>query len=142
MDLYGLLTTEEKSEWGARRNVVWTGLVWDTVGFKLWVTEEKLARTEGLLEDLWKRRGEMVGVKEIARVAGVIGSFTLAMGNVVRFYTRGMLTQVAEMFGRAGWQCNGRIEGRVLDEILFWIKNLRSLNGWMMHDTEEVVYCN
>ena len=93
--LYGLLASEEKSEWGARRNVVWTGFVWDTVRFKLWVTEEKLARAEELLEGLWKKRGEMVGVKEIARVAGVIGSFTLAMGNVARFYTRGMLTQVA-----------------------------------------------
>ena len=26
LDLYGLLSTEEKSEWGARRNIVWTGL--------------------------------------------------------------------------------------------------------------------
>ena len=83
----------------------------------------------------------MVRVSDIARVAGVIGSFTLAMGNVVRFYTRGMLQQVAEMSERAGWRYNGRMERRVLDEILFWIKNLRSLNGWTMQDTEEVVYC-
>ena len=115
--------------------------MWDTVGFKLWVTEEKLARAEGLLEDLWKRRRERVGVKEIARVAGVIGSFTLSMGNVARFYTRGMLQQVADMSERARWRCNGRMEKRVLDEISFWIKNLRSLNGWTMRDTEEVVYC-
>ena len=46
----------------------------------------------------------MVGVKDIARLACVIGSFILAMGNVARFYTRGMLTQVAEMLERAGWQ--------------------------------------
>ena len=52
---YGLLASEEKSEWGARRNVVWTGFVWDTVGFKFWVTEEKLVRVEGLLEELWKK---------------------------------------------------------------------------------------
>ena len=50
--LYGLLASEEKSEWGARRNVIWTGFVWDTVSFKLWVTEEKLGRVEMLLEDL------------------------------------------------------------------------------------------
>ena len=56
-------------EWGARRNVVWTGFVWDTVGFKLWVTEEKLVRVEGLLEELWKKRGEMIGVRELAKVA-------------------------------------------------------------------------
>ena len=100
--LYGLLATKEKSEWGARRNVIWTGFVWDTVGFKLWVTEEKLVRVEMLLEELWKKRREMVGVREVKKVAGVIGSFTLAMGNVARFYTRGMLSQVAEMVGKAG----------------------------------------
>ena len=33
------------------------------------------------------------------------------------------------------------MERRVLDEISFWIKNLRSLNGWRMRDMEEVVYC-
>ena len=46
LDLYGLLATEEKSEWEARRNIVWTGFMWDTVNFKLWVTEEKLAKAE------------------------------------------------------------------------------------------------
>merc|ERR1712240_866220 len=63
LDLYGLLAAEEKSEWGARRNIVWTGLVWDTVNLKLWVTEEKLVKAELLLEDFWKRREEIVGVK-------------------------------------------------------------------------------
>ena len=72
------------------------------MGFKLWVTEEKLVRVECLLEDLWMERGKVVKVRKIAKVAGVIGSFTLAMGNVARFYTRGMLSQVAEKVGRAG----------------------------------------
>ena len=52
MVLYRLLMEEVKSELGARRNLVWTGLVCDTVGFKLWVMEEKLVRVECLLEDL------------------------------------------------------------------------------------------
>ena len=109
-----------------------TGFVSDTVDFKLWVTEKKLVRVEMLLEELWKKRREMVGVREIVKVAGVIGSFTLAMGNVTRFYTKGMLTQVAEMAGRVRWESHGLMEGRVLDEIVFWRKNLRSLNGWRM----------
>ena len=71
----------------------------------------------------------MIGVRELAKVASIIGSFTLAMGNVARFYTRGMLTQVAEMAGRAGWESCGLMERRVFDEIVFWRENLRSLNG-------------
>ena len=45
------------------------------------------------------------------------------------------------MSERAGWQCSGRMERRVLDDISFWVKNLRSLNGWPLRDTKEVVYC-
>ena len=97
--------------------MVWTGFVWDTVGLKLWVTEEKLARVEVLLEELWKEKGEMIKVRKIAKVAGVIGSFTLAMGNVARFYTRGMLSQVAERVGRAGWESCVIMERRVLEKI-------------------------
>ena len=82
----------------------------------------------------------MIGVRELAKVAGVIGSFTLAMGNVARFYTRGMLTQVAEMAGRAGWESHGLMERRVVEEIMFWKKNLRRLNGWRMCDTKDIVY--
>ena len=49
-------------------------------------------------------------MREIVRVLGVIGSFTLVMGNVVRFHIREMFAQVAEMtqkFGgrvAAGWR--------------------------------------
>ena len=79
-------------------------MVWDTVGFKLWVAEKKLVRVECLREDLWMERGEMVKVRKIARVAGVIGSFTLAMGNVARFKPGGCclrwLRQLGELAGR------------------------------------------
>ena len=30
---------------------------------------------------------------------------------------------------------------RVVEEIMFWRKNLRGLNGWNMRDSEDVVYC-
>ena len=85
----------------------------------MWVTEEKLVRVEGLLEDLWNERKELVKVGKLAKVAGVIGSFTLAMGNVARFYTRGMLTQVTDMARRARWEICGVLEARVLEEIGF-----------------------
>ena len=86
-------------------------------------------------------RGKVVKVRKIAKVAGVIGSFTLAMGNVARFYTRGMLFQVAERVGRAGWESCVKMDSRMLEEIEFWRQNLRSLNGWRMCEDEDVVYC-
>ena len=69
LECYGLLASEEKSEWGARRKIVWTGFLWDTVKFKLFVPEEKLVRAEGMLEELWKVRKESVELLGMARVA-------------------------------------------------------------------------
>ena len=62
LDHYGLLASEEKSEWGARRKIVRTGFLWDTVRFKLFVPKEKLVRIEGMLEELWKMRKESIEV--------------------------------------------------------------------------------
>ena len=45
------------------------------------------------------------------------------------------------MSEKAGWESHGLMESRVLEEIVFWIKNLRRLNGWRMQDTEDIVYC-
>ena len=74
-------------------------------------------------------------------MAGVIGSFTLAMGNVARFHTRGMLSQVAEMARKFGWEGKCVMAERVVDEVMFWRKNFRDLNEWNMRDSEDVVYC-
>ena len=138
---YGLLMSEDKSEWGARREIVWTGFVWDTVRFKLYVPEDKLQRAELLIKELLKESSESVKVRKIAKIAGLIGSFTLAMGSVARFYSRGMLSQVAKMVNREGWESAGVLEERVIGELKFWQDNLRKLNGWTMRVLEDVTYC-
>ena len=126
---YGLLVSEEKSEWGARREVVWTGLVWDTVEFKLFVPEEKLQRAEVLIKELLEKSSESMKVRRIAKIAGLIGSFTLAMGSAARFYSRGMLSQVARTVNKEGWESSCIPDERVVGELEFWRQNLRKLNG-------------
>ena len=66
LDCYGILASEKKSKWGARRKIVWTDFLWDTMKFKLFVPEEKLVRVEGMLEELWKVRKENMEVRRIA----------------------------------------------------------------------------
>ena len=116
---YGLLMSEDKSEWGARREIVWTGFIWDTVKFKLFVPEEKLQRAEDLFKDLLRKSSESVKVRTIAKIAGLIGSFTLAMGSVARFYSRGMLSQVARMVNKEGWESVCIPDERVVGELRF-----------------------
>ena len=135
------MASEEKWEWGARRQLVWTGFVWDTVSFKLFVPEEKLVRVENLMKELLEKRNELVKVRMIAKVAGMLGSFTLAMGNVARFYSRGMLSQVAGVVSKDGWESLCIPDERVIEELRFWETNVRKLNGWRMRASEDVVYC-
>ena len=84
LEKYGLLVSEDKSEWEVCRNVVWTGLVWDTVEFKLFVPEDKLRRAEALIKEVLGESTGLIKVRRIAQVAGLVGSFYLAMGNVTR----------------------------------------------------------
>ena len=80
--------------------MIWTGFLWDTRTFKLFIPEDKLSRVQCLLEDvLWER---FVKVRRLVKVAGMIGSFYLAMGNVCRFHTRGMMSQIANVTERYG----------------------------------------
>ena len=90
---YGLLASEEKLAWGARQSLVWTGFLRDTRKFKLYVMEDKLKRVELLLEEILEQR--FMKVRKLARVAGMVGSFYLAMGDMMtRFHTRGMMSQI------------------------------------------------
>ena len=100
LEKYGLLVSEDKSEWEVCRNVVWTGLVWDTVEFKLFLLEDKLRRAEVLIKEVLGESTGLIKVRRIAHVAGLVERFYLAMGNVTRFYTRGMLTQVARVVNK------------------------------------------
>ena len=47
--------------------MVWTGFLWDTRKFKLFVPEDKLSRVDSLLEEILKER--FVKVIRLARLA-------------------------------------------------------------------------
>ena len=54
------------------------------------VPDKKLERVEDLLEELLGRSKETVKVRRLAKIVGMISSFSLAMGNVCCFYMRGI----------------------------------------------------
>ena len=64
---------------------------------------DKLDRAKSLLEELLQEKGRFVKFKNLAEVVGIIGSFYLAMGNICRFHDRGMISQIASVKERYGW---------------------------------------
>ena len=135
---YGLLISENKCSWGASQLVQWTGLVWDFKNFKLWVPEEKLQRAETEVKSLLECSDKEVPVKQVAKVAGLLGSFSLAMGSMVRFRTRALLINIARVTENRGWGVKTLLGTREVDELLFWEQRLRDLNGYVMRKRDRV----
>ena len=52
------------------------------------MSERKIVKAEDKLEVLLRRVGQVIKVKELASVVGLIISFGLAVGRSARFYTR------------------------------------------------------
>ena len=69
---------------------------------------DKSDRVASLLEELLQEKERFVKVKKLAKVAGMIGSFYLVMGNICRFHTRGMMSQIASV--TEGYGCNGEMK--------------------------------
>ena len=136
---YGLLTSEPKCAWGARLRLTWTGFEWDTLNFKSWVPEQKLEKALEKIRQLKEKKGGWVMVRELASVVGLLGSFQPAMGDIARFYTRSMLTQVAEVSEAGGWKAKLCLSERALGELDFWEKNMRGINGHRMRKEDKVI---
>lgn len=136
---YGLLISENKCSWGARQSILWTGFVWDFKSFKLWVGDDKLVRAEKQIKLLLENRDCAVPAKQVASLTGLLGSFALAMGAIVRFRTRSLLTLVAVETDKKGWKTNIFLEDREIRELLFWDENLRKLNGFRMRQEDRVL---
>ena len=67
----------------------WTGWHIDTLEFMISVPERKIVKVEGELEALLQREVQVIKVKELSSVVGlIIISFGLAAGRSARF-TRG-----------------------------------------------------
>ena len=92
----------------------------------MFVPEDKLSRVECLLEEVSRER--FVKVRRLVKMTGMIGSFYLVMGNVCRFHTRGMISQIANVVEKYGWNGGMKIGDRVVIDLEFWRENLRDLN--------------
>ena len=135
---YGLLISEQKCSWGARQCITWTGFEWDLRNFKLRVPEEKLLRAEKMIKEMKEERGK-IPVRQLAKVVGLLGSFGLAMGEVVRFQTRAMMMNIARVTEDGQWGRSTVLGSREREELAFWAENLRTINGFRMRKQDRVV---
>ena len=127
---YGLLISEDKCAWGARRNILWVGFTWDTVRFKMFLPEEKVARLLGRVDELTRQANKLVPIKQLAGVCSLLTSLRPALGDMTRFRSRSMLQLVAKAQERFGWGGGVRLDNKAMDELKFWRENVERLNGF------------
>ena len=84
----GLLISEDKCSWGARRELEWVGFKWNTEVFKLILTEDKIDRVKKAVGEMLVKKGKLVTIKEVASVCGLWTSLRLALGDIARLRTR------------------------------------------------------
>ena len=127
----GLLISEEKCSWGARKVLEWTGFVWDTAHFYLSVTDRKIEKAAALVSELVSSTGE-VAIRQVAGLMGLLRSFYLAMGPRSWFQCRGLMTFITSHVQRLDWKGWTVLDVQCQTELGFWNDNLRSLNGACM----------
>ena len=116
----GLLISEDKCSWGARRKIEWVGFLWDTEQFKLFLTEDKIGRVKKVVAEMLEKRGQLVEIKEVASVCGLLTSLRPAMGDIVRLRSRFMLQMVAAAEQKFGWKARVVLDEQSLEELRFW----------------------
>ena len=132
LEYFGLLTSDDKCQWKVTQELEWTGLRINTKEFKVYIPDWKLEKAEGKLDLLLVKLGQLVPVKELASVVGLIISFGLGMGRACRFYTRFSSMQVAKVSREQGWKSNILLEEETVRELRFWRLNMKRLNGQMI----------
>ena len=136
---YGLLISEEKCSWGARRRIRWIGFEWDTVKFMLFVPKDKLKRTKEKIKDLLGKKTKRIPIKELASFCGLRTSMRPALGDIARFRTRFLLQIVDEAQKRWGWGAKAMLDKGAVGELRFWLEGLEENNGFPIRSKPGVV---
>ncbi len=115
----------EKCHWEPRQVGVLLGLAINTIKFEFSIPEDKTAKLYAMLDNAIE-----VGrcsYRFIAKMAGFLQSLLLAVGPVVRLFTRNVHFTIAN---RTFWNDTFLISGHLKEELKFWRYNTTAFNGY------------
>ena len=97
----------------------------DTVRFLFKTPPEKVEKIESFIYSLLLK--STVTFREIAKLAGLIISVTIAVGPIARLFTRQMYFTI---LNRKGWDSCFVMSPALIEEVRFWFHHIRLLNGF------------
>ena len=120
----------EKCEWEPHQIGVWLGLIIDTIKFEFRIPDSKLEKLRLKLDHIIESR--IATFRFIAKLAGFLQSLRLAVGPVIRLFTRQMYFTIAN---RTFWDDYAELSDSLLEELRFWRYNLSAFHGYSIRRT-------
>ena len=121
----GFVINNEKSDFNPKTKGKWLGTVIDTRELTFTIPQEKIAK---LLEDITTYLNQdFLTPKQLSKVAGQLSSMHLAIGPLVRLFTRNMYRFIEK---RISWFEQKLVSKNVKEELEFWRDNINIYNGY------------
>ncbi|XP_060081899.1 uncharacterized protein LOC132561188 [Ylistrum balloti] len=126
---YGFLIAEEKSNWVASQHVTWLGYTWSMGEGVVRVTSGRVERLlywlTNTMTHVKQKDLPLLSARYIAGIVGQVISMQGVVGHVARLRTRELYRCV---LARASWNARVLLTSGALDEIQFWLSNVKALN--------------
>ena len=120
----GFFINTEKSDFEPKQKGTWLGTVIDTTNMTFSVPSEKIRKLKTSIKQLVA--SPTCTSRELARIAGQLSAMHLALGSIVRLFTRHIYENIEE---RDTWYHRTHLTNEAHDELKFWLRNIDHLNG-------------
>ena len=121
----GFFINEEKCVFIPKQEGVWLGTKIDTRTLKFTVPAEKIQKLNIKIQNLLNTGN--CTPKELSQVAGTLASMHLAVGPLVRLFTRHLYREIEQ---RTSWYVPVPLSREAISELTFWLDNIVSFNGF------------
>ena len=121
----GFMINVEKSDFQPKQTGEWLGTIIDTRDMTFTIPERKIKKLK--LNITSSLRQKLSSAKQISKIAGQVSSMYLAIGPLVRLFTRHMYRLIES---RVSWFSPLILDDETLSELHFWNSNIDSFNGY------------
>lgn len=121
----GFVINKQKSKLVPMQRGLWLGIIINTSNMTFYVPEEKCVKLLNKINSILNQA--LCSAKQLAKVAGYISAMNLAIGPMVRLFTRNLYRQID---ARNSWHDAMLLYPESKNELVFWRDNLNDLNGY------------
>ena len=121
----GFHINKEKSCFEPTQRGKWLGTVIDTQSMTFQVPSEKLEKLKKYIKNILEKG--CATAKELSSIAGTLSSMHLAIGPLVRLFTRNIYHHIEKS---PSWYNTVNLSRETTNDLTFWLNNIEDVNGF------------